>query len=90
MLYDIALRAFGPDHDRYGVYPPLLKVKAKQFLPPLMFGKEILMGDTIIGGAFMIGIGKKVEIGSIFIDPFTRKKDMVGKSCWRLKHCIQR
>ena len=73
-LYDIALRSFQPDYDKYGFYPPLIKEKTKSFLPPPMFGKVILSDDTIIGGAFVVGIWKKGEIGSIFIDPIHQKK----------------
>jgi len=76
MLYDIALRAFRPDYEKYGVYPPLLKQKQRQFLPPLMFGKTLLNDDDIIGGAFVVGIGKKGEIGAIFIDPVHQKKGL--------------
>ena len=74
ILYDMAMRSFEPDYDKYGVYPPLLKTKTKSFLPPLMFGKAILADDKIIGGAFVVGIGKKGEIGAIFIDPIHQKK----------------
>lgn len=74
LLYDMALRSFQPDYDKYGVYPPLLKEKTKSFLPPLMFGKVILADNTIIGGAFVVGIGKKGEIGAIFLDPMHQKK----------------
>ena len=74
ILYDIALRSFQPDYNKYGFYPPLIKEKTKRFLPPLMFGKAILADDTIIGGAFVLGIGKKGEIGAIFIDPVHQKK----------------
>lgn len=75
-LYDIALRAFQPDYEKYGVYPPLLKQKNKQFLPPLIFGKVILADDVVVGGAFVVGIGKKGEIGAIFIDPAQQKKGL--------------
>ena len=74
MLYDMALHSFQPDYNKYGFYPPLMKEKTKSFLPPLMFGKVILADDTIIGGAFVVGIGKKGEIGAIFIDPVHQKK----------------
>jgi len=73
-LYEIALQAFQPDFEKYGVYPPLLKEKNRQFLPPLVFGKTIMIDNTIIGGAFVAGLGKKGEIGSIFIDPAYQKK----------------
>ena len=73
-LYDMALRSFHPDYNKYGFYPPLIKEKTKSFLPPLLFGKVILADDTIIGGAFVVGIGKKGEIGTIFIDPVHQKK----------------
>lgn len=69
VLYEMALRAFQPDHEKYGVYPPLLKTKRKQFLPPLLFGQTILLDETIIGGTFVVGLGKKGEIGAIFLDP---------------------
>ena len=73
-LYDMALRSFQPDYNKYGFYPPLIKEKTKSFLPPIMLGKAILADDTIIGGTFVVGIGKKGEIGSIFIDPVHQKK----------------
>lgn len=74
VLYDIALRSFQPDYEKYGVYPPLINLKRKRFLPPLIFGKTILADDMIIGGAFVAGLGKKGEIGSIFIDPLQQHK----------------
>lgn len=74
ILYDIALSAFQPDFEKYGVYPPLLKQKQKSFLPPLMLGKTILSDEKIIGGAFILAIGQKGEIGSIFIDPAEQRK----------------
>ena len=74
MLYEMALRAFQPDYEKYGVYPPLLKTENKKFFPPLMFGKVILVDDKEIGGAFVVGIGKKGEVGAIFIDPEHQKK----------------
>lgn len=76
ILYDIALRAFQADYEKYGVYPPLLKQKQRRFLPPLMFGKVILVDDVVIGGAFVVGIGKKGEIGAIFIDPINQKQGL--------------
>ncbi|MGX2946356.1 GNAT family N-acetyltransferase [Enterococcus alishanensis] len=74
VLYDIALRAFQPDYEKYGVYPPLLKTEKKRFLPPLIFGKVILADDKEIGGAFVVPLRKKGEIGAIFIDPDHQKK----------------
>ena len=74
ILYDIALRSFQPDYEKYGVYPPLIDLKNKGFLPPRIFGKTILIGDVIIGGAFVVGFGKKGEIGSIFIDTLQQHK----------------
>ena len=74
MLYQIALRAFQPDFEKYGVYPPLLKTDKKKFLPPLIFGKVILLEDKEIGGAFVVGMGKRGEVGAIFIDPEQQKK----------------
>ena len=74
MLYNIALRAFEPDYKQYGVYPPLLKQKQKRFLPPLIFGKTFHIDNAIIGGAFVVGIWKKGEIGAIFIDPSYQNK----------------
>ena len=74
VLYDIALRSFQPDYEKYGVYPPLINLKHEKFLPPLMFGKTIIADDTIIGGAFVTGLGKKGEIGAIFIDTLQQHK----------------
>jgi len=68
-LYDIALRSFQPDYEKYGVFPPLLKEKTKTFLPPRMFSKTILFSETIIGGAFVVGFFSKGEIGAIFLEP---------------------
>lgn len=74
MLYEMALRAFLPDYEKYGVYPPLLKVQKQQFFPPLMFGKVILVDGEAVGGAFVVAMGKKGELGAIFIDPEHQKK----------------
>jgi len=73
-LYNIALRSFQRDYEKYGVYPPLINQKRKRFLPPLIFGKTILSEDVIIGGAFVIGFLKKGELGAIFLD-----------TCWQGK-----
>lgn len=73
-LYEMALRAFQPDYEKYGVYPPLLKTEKKKFFPPLMFGKVILADGKEIGGAFVVGMGEKGEVGTIFIDPEQQKK----------------
>ncbi len=74
-LYEAALRAFAPDYERFGLYPPMINIKKKRFLPPRIFGKTILADDTIIGGAFAVGFGKKGEIGTIFIDPAYQHQD---------------
>ena len=74
ILYDIALRSFQPDYKKYGFYPPVINLKRKRFLPPLIFGKTIFVDDIIIGGAFVVGFGKKGEIGSIFIDTLQQHK----------------
>ncbi len=74
VLYEIALRAFQPDVEKYGVYPPLLRQEKKKFMPPLLFGKSILADDRIVGGAFVVGIEKKGEVGAIFIDPAQQQK----------------
>lgn len=79
MLYEIALHAFQPDFEKYGVYPPLLKTDKKKFLPPLIFGNVILLEGKKIGGAFVVGMGKRGEIGAIFIDPKQQKKGMADK-----------
>ncbi len=73
-LYDMALRAFTPDYEKYGFYPPVLNLKKKRFLPPLLFGNVILADDEMVGAAFVATIGKNGEIGSIFIDPAHQKK----------------
>ena len=75
ILWETALRAFTPDYERFGVYPPMINLKKKRFMPPRIFGKTILESDTIIGGAFVVGFGKKGEIGTIFIDPIYQHKD---------------
>ena len=74
VLYEVALLAFAPDYARFGKYPPMMNLKKKQFVPPRIFGKTILEGDTIIGGAFVAGFGKKGEIGTIFIAPVYQHK----------------
>lgn len=74
LLYEIAERAFQSDYEKYGVYPPLLKTQKKTFLPPLIFGKVILVGNNIIGGVFVVTIGKKGELGAVFIDPEYQQK----------------
>jgi len=48
ILWEVALRAFAPDYERFGVYPPMINLKKKRFLPPRIFGKTILESDTII------------------------------------------
>jgi len=73
-LFNIALRSFRPDYDRYGVYPPFMRLKQKKFLPPRMFGKTILADNAIIGGAFAMASGKKGVLGSIFLDPQEQHK----------------
>lgn len=73
-LFDMALRAFQPDFERYGVYPPLLKMDKKRFLPPIVFGRIILADNVMIGGVFAMGMGRKGELGAIFIDPVRQKK----------------
>lgn len=75
ILWETALRAFAPDYERFGVYPPMINLKKKRFLPLRIFGKTILESDTIIGGAFVVGFGKKGEIGTIFIDPIYQHKN---------------
>ena len=75
ILWEMALRAFAPDYERFGVYPPMINLEKKRFLPPRIFGKTILEGNKIIGGAFVVGFGKKGEIGTIFIDPIYQHKD---------------
>ena len=69
ILFSIALLSFQPDYEKYGVYPPLLRLKQKKFLPPRIFGKTILVNDVIVGGAFVAAFGKRGELGSIFLDP---------------------
>ena len=73
-LYNIALRSFQPDYEKYGVYPPLINLKRKKFLPPRIFGKTILYNDVIIGGAFVVAFWKKGEIGAIFLDASQQHK----------------
>jgi len=73
-LYGMALLAFKPDCEKYGMYPPLLDLKRKRFLPPRIFGKTIFAGETMIGGAFVVGFGKKGIIGAIFLDINQQRK----------------
>lgn len=73
-LYDTALKAFAPDYKQFGMYPPVINTNKKRFMPPRIFGKTILCDDVIIGGAFVMGFGKKGELGSIFIDPTYQHK----------------
>lgn len=74
ILYEIALKAFKADYDKYGFYPPLLNTKKQRFLPPRMFGNVILENEQIIGGMFIAGFGKNGEIGAIFLDPMHQHK----------------
>lgn len=85
ILYDIALRSFQPDYEKYGVYPPLINLKQKRFLPPLMFGITILADDIIIGGAFVTGLGKKGEIGAVFIDTSQQHKGYGKQAMLRIE-----
>jgi len=73
-LFNIALRSFQSDYEKHGVYPPLIRLKQKSFLPPRFFGKTILTDGVIIGGAFVLAFGKKGEIGAIFLDSTQQKK----------------
>lgn len=74
VLYEMALRAFRPDYEQYGHYPPVLNLRKEQFLPPLLFGKVILNDDEMIDGAFVAAFWQKGNIGSIFIDPAYQHK----------------
>ena len=74
MLYNIALCSFQPDYEKYGVYPPLINLKRKKFLPLRIFGKTILYDDVIIGGAFVVAFCKKGNIGAIFLDTSQQHK----------------
>jgi len=75
ILFDIAMRSFQPDYEKYGMCPPLLNLKRKAFMPPLVFGKTFIADNKIIGGAFVAGFGSKGEIGAIFLDPSEQHKD---------------
>ena len=83
ILFSIALLSFQPDYDKYGVYPPLIRLKQRKFLPPRIFGKTILADGAIIGGAFVVAFGRKGELGSIFLDPQQRQKGY-GKQAMRM------
>lgn len=74
IIYEIALRAFNYYFEKYHVYPHLIDAEEKKFLPPIIFGKEILLSDKIIGGVFVIHTGKRGEIGAIFLDPLYQNK----------------
>lgn len=76
ILYNIAMKSFEIDFEKYGVYPPLINTTKKKFLPPILFGKTIIIEDKIIGGAFVVAIGKKGEIGAIFIEPSYQKRGL--------------
>ena len=69
LLFNIALLAFKPDSEKYGMYPPLMRLNKKEFLPSQKFGKIILYDGEIIGGVFVMAFGKKGILGSIFLDP---------------------
>lgn len=73
-LYGTAVRAFQADYEQYGVYPPLMDLKRRRLRPPRIFGKTVLEGDTIIGGAFILALGKKGTIGAVFLDPSQQGK----------------
>jgi len=74
ILYEVAIRSFRADYEKYGVYPPLLNINGKKFLPPRIFGKTILVDEVIIGGAFVFAFFKKGEIGAIFLDTVQQGK----------------
>lgn len=74
VLYEMALRAFKNDFEKFGVYPPFIKEESRGFRPPLMLGRVVLDGDEIVGGAFAAAFGNKGEIGTLFLDPDYQKK----------------
>jgi len=74
ILFNIATQSFKPDYERYGVYPPLLDLKRKRFMPPYKLGITFLDDDTIIGGAFVLALGKNGQIGAIFLDQQQKSK----------------
>ena len=69
ILFNIALLAFKQDSEKYGMYPPLLRIKKKKFLPPRKLGITITVDGVVAGGAFAMAFGKKGILGSIFLDP---------------------
>jgi len=69
ILYAIAKRAFQPDYEKFGVYPPMMNVKKETFSPPRSFGKTVIIDDCIAGGAFVLSLGRKGELGALFLDP---------------------
>jgi len=73
-LYAMALRAFQPDYEKYGSFPPLLNTGKKCFRPPLAWGKAVLYNDKVIGGVFVMAKAEKGQIGAIFIDPDHQKQ----------------
>ena len=83
ILYDMALRAFAPDYEKFGKYPPAINIKKKCFLPPRILGITILESDVIIGGAFVLALGRKGEIGNIFLDPIYQHKSF-GKQALQM------
>ena len=85
-LFDIALRSFQVDYEKYGVYPPLIKIKQNKFLPPLMFGRVILVDDRTIGGAFVLALGSKGELGAIFLDPQEQHKGYGKQAMLLIEH----
>ena len=97
LLFNIALRAFSADAEKYGSYPPLLDLLKKRFSLPLLFGHVLLVEGTIIGGLFALPFIGKGELGAIFLDPAYWGKDYGGQALkaleelypkvreWRLK-----
>lgn len=82
-LYAIALAAFKPAYDEYGLYPAIMNVHRQKFVAPLFLGVTFLIRGKIVGGAFVVAYGKTGEIGSIFIDPDRQKKGL-GKEAMLL------
>lgn len=80
ILFDIALKAFQPDFEKYGTYPPLLNQKKKKFLPLLFLGKQSEKMKQLLVLFLYWQFEKKVKLVPSSLILTTNIKVMVTKS----------